>query len=158
MLRVLLADDHAIVRKGLREILREIWADTIVGEAADGPQALAAVQAEPWDLLILDVTMPGLNGVQVLRQVRRSHPGLPVLMLSMHTGQAYVEQSLKEGAAGYLCKESAADELLTAIQTVLDGGIYVSQGLAAGLSQWAGQAANEAHSRGDVGVWQSNRV
>jgi DNA-binding NarL/FixJ family response regulator len=133
MLKVLIADDHAIVRKGLREILREASETTRVGEASNGREALAQVQAEDWDVVVLDVTMPGQNGLEVLKQLKASHPDLPVLMLSMHSGYHYVMGSLKSGASGYLNKETAPEELIIAIRTAIDGGIYVSRSLAENL-------------------------
>jgi DNA-binding NarL/FixJ family response regulator len=133
MLKVLIADDHAIVRKGLKEILRTASEATTVGEASDGAEALAQVNAEPWDVIVLDITMPGQNGLEVLKQLKRDHPKLPVLMLSMHSGYHYVMGSLKAGASGYLNKETAPEELITAIRTAIGGGIYVSRGLAESL-------------------------
>ena len=129
MLRVLIADDHAIVRKGLREILREASELTTVGEASNGDEALARVSSEPWDVVVLDITMPGQNGLEVLKQLKRSHPQLPVLMLSMHSGYHYVMGSLKAGASGYLNKETAPEELVAAIRKAIDGGVYVSRSL-----------------------------
>lgn len=133
MLKVLIADDHAIVRKGLKEILRAASETTTVGEASDGPQALAQVNSESWDVVVLDITMPGQNGLEVLKVLKRDHPKLPVVMLSMHSGYHYVRGSLKAGASGYLNKETAPEELVTAIRTAIAGGIYVSRSLAEGL-------------------------
>jgi DNA-binding NarL/FixJ family response regulator len=133
MLKVLIADDHAIVRKGLREILREASEATLVGEASNGDEALAQVEAAPWDVVVLDITMPGQNGLEVLKQLKRRHPHLPVLMLSMHSGYHYVMGSLKAGASGYLNKETAPEELVAAIHKAIDGGVYVSRSLAEAL-------------------------
>jgi DNA-binding NarL/FixJ family response regulator len=132
--KVLIADDHAIVRKGLREILREAAEATTVGEASNGQEALDKVGSETWDVVVLDITMPGKNGLEVLKQLKRDHPKLPVLMLSMHSGYHYVQGSLKAGASGYLNKETAPEELVTAIRTAIDGGIYVSRSLASDLN------------------------
>ena len=129
MLRVLIADDHAIVRKGLRNILREAAQDALVGEASNGLEALDLARAEPWDVVVLDITMPGASGLEVLKQLKRDRPLMPVLMLSMHSGELYVNGSLKAGASGYLSKESAPEELLTAIRAVLAGETYISQSL-----------------------------
>jgi two-component system, NarL family, invasion response regulator UvrY len=129
MLKVLIADDHAIVRKGLREILRERVEPTEVGEAGDGVSVLNMIQADSWDILVLDISMPRLNGLEVLREIKRTHPNLPVLMLSMHSANLYIQQSLKLGASGYLSKESAPEELLEAIDSARGGGIYISRGL-----------------------------
>ena len=133
MLKVLIADDHAIVRKGLKEILREASEQTTVGEASNGDEALAQVEAKPWDVVVLDITMPGQNGLEVLKQLKRTHPHLPVLMLSMHSGYHYVMGSLKAGASGYLNKETAPEELVAAIHKAIDGGVYVSRSLAQNL-------------------------
>jgi DNA-binding NarL/FixJ family response regulator len=129
MLRVLIADDHAIVRKGLRDILREASEEALVGEASNGLEALELARAEPWDVVVLDITMPGATGLAVLKQLKHDRPALPVLMLSMHSGDPYVNGSLKAGASGYLSKESAPEELLTAIREVLAGGTYISESL-----------------------------
>lgn len=133
MLRVLIADDHAIVRKGLKEILREASERTTVGEASNGDEALAQVEASEWDVVVLDITMPGLNGLEVLKKLKQSHPHLPVLMLSMHSGYHYVMGSLKAGASGYLNKETAPEELVAAIRKAIDGGVYVSRSLSEAL-------------------------
>ena len=129
MLRVLIADDHAIVRKGLRDILREAAEEALVGEASNGLEALELARGEPWDVVVLDITMPGASGLAVLKQLKRDRPQVPVLMLSMHSGELYVNGSLKAGASGYLSKESAPEELLTAIHAVLAGKTYISQSL-----------------------------
>jgi two-component system, NarL family, invasion response regulator UvrY len=133
MLKVLIADDHAIVRKGLREILREASETTQVGEASNGQEALNQVQGGQWDVVVLDITMPGMNGLEVLKQLKALYPKLPVLMLSMHSGYHYVMGSLKSGASGYLNKETAPEELIAAIRKAIDGGVYVSRSLAENL-------------------------
>lgn len=131
MLKVLIADDHIIVRRGLKEILQEAF-DTslVVGEASTGPEALTQARAEAWDVAVLDITMPGLGGLDVLKALKHERPSLPVLILSMHSGSHYVLESLKAGAAGYLSKEAAPEELVKAIETVLVGKRYVSRALA----------------------------
>jgi two-component system, NarL family, invasion response regulator UvrY len=133
MLKVLIADDHAIVRKGLKEILREASETTQVGEASNGQEALDQVRTDTWDVVVLDITMPGQNGLEVLKQLKARYPRLPVLMLSMHSGYHYVMGSLKSGASGYLNKETAPEELITAIRTAIDGGIYISRSLGENL-------------------------
>ena len=130
MLKVLIADDHAIVRRGLREILREAAESTLVAEASNGQEALDKVGDEAWDIVLLDISMPGYNGLDVLRLVKKRWPKLPVLMLSLHTGYHYVMGSLKAGASGFLSKETAPEELVAAIHTAIDGGVYISHGLA----------------------------
>ena len=131
MLRVLIADDHAIVRRGLKEILQEAFETTLViGEASTGLEALNQARAEAWDVVVLDITMPGQGGLKVLKALKHEQPSLPVLMLSMHSSSHYVLGSLKAGASGYLNKEAAPEELVKAIETVLAGGRYVSRALA----------------------------
>jgi DNA-binding NarL/FixJ family response regulator len=129
VLKVLIADDHAIVRKGLKEILRERPEPIEIGEAGDGQTVLNMVDANGWDILVLDISMPRLNGLEVLRRIKLMHPDLPVLMLSMHSAAMYIQQSLKLGASGYLSKESAPEELLEAIEAARGGRIYISRAL-----------------------------
>ena len=129
MLRVLIADYHAIVLKGLRDILLEASQSAVVGEASIGQEALTLARSQPWDVVVLDITMPGISGLAVLNKLKEEMPRLPVLMLSMHSGEHYVSGSLKAGAAGYLRKESAPEELVTAIHAVMAGQTYVSQSL-----------------------------
>ena len=130
MIKVLIADDHAIVRKGLKEILREASETTSVAEASNGQEAIEKVSAESWDIVLLDISMPGYTGLEVLRELKSQRPQMPVLMLSMHSGPHYVMSSLKAGASGYLNKETAPEELVAAIHTAIGGGVYVSHGLA----------------------------
>ena len=134
MLKVLLVDDHAVVRLGLERILREAFEDVAVAHADDGPPAVELAVAHTWDVIVLDVTLPTLNGIETLKQLRRLKVSSRVLMLSMHAGRPYVLGSLKAGAAGYLSKESAPDELVEAVNTVLAGGTYVSESLAGALA------------------------
>jgi DNA-binding NarL/FixJ family response regulator len=126
-LKVLIADDHAIVRKGLRDILREASEEALVGEASNGQEVLDLVRAEPWDVVVLDISMPGANGIAVLKKLKAMKPDLPVLMLSMHADAKYVLGSLSGGASGYLSKESAPDELLAALHGVQGRQRYVSR-------------------------------
>jgi two-component system, NarL family, invasion response regulator UvrY len=134
MIRILLADDHAIMRRGLREILQRELGPIACGEADRAAQVLAEVERESWDLVILDVTMPGPSGLEVLRTLRVKRPKLPVLVLSMHPEDQYAKRVLKAGAAGYMTKESAAEELIDAIRRVLRGGRYISAALAEKLA------------------------
>ena len=133
MLRVLIADDHAIVRKGLKEILGEEVGSVVVGEASSGPEALNKARAEQWDVVVLDITMPGQSGLDVLEKLKQEQPGLPVLMLSMHSSSQYVTRSLKAGASGYLSKESAPSEPVNAIRAILKGGTYTGRSLSEAL-------------------------
>jgi two-component system, NarL family, invasion response regulator UvrY len=128
-LKILIADDHAIVRKGLKDILREADEPASVAEAGTGAEALDKAKAEAWDVVVLDITLPDINGLEVLRRLKEMNPNLPVVMLSMHSSQQYVRNSLKAGASGYLSKESAPDELITALHSVLNGKQYLSESL-----------------------------
>jgi len=130
MLKILIADDHAIVRSGLRDILREAAEPATVGEAGTGLEALAKAQSEAWDVVVLDITMPDISGLEVLKRLKKAQPALPVLMLSMHSSEQYVHSSLKAGAAGYLSKESAPEELIIALHAILAGKRYLSRSLA----------------------------
>lgn len=129
-IRVLIADDHAIVRKGLRDILSEAHIAAAIEEAQDGHEALAKGLAGGWDIVVLDITMPGPHGLEVLRQLKQARPELCVLILSMHADPQYIRSALRAGAAGYVAKETAAEELVTAVNTVLAGGTYLAEGLA----------------------------
>jgi DNA-binding NarL/FixJ family response regulator len=130
MIKVLIADDHAILRRGLIEILRREIKDAVCGEAENAQQVLAHVQSQEWDLVILDITMPGRSGIDVLADLKRMRQKLPVLVLSMHPEDQYGKRVLKAGASGYMNKDSAPEELMKAIRKVLAGGRYVSPALA----------------------------
>ncbi|MFZ0964710.1 MAG: response regulator transcription factor [Terriglobia bacterium] len=142
MIRVLIADDHAILRRGLIEILARELKDAAYGEAENAQQTLAQVQGHAWDLVILDVTMPGRSGVDVLADLKRLRPKLPVLVLSMHPEDQYGKRVLKAGASGYMNKDSAPDELIKAIRKVLAGGRYVSPALAEMLASDLGPTSD----------------
>ncbi len=144
MIRVLIADDHAILRRGLREILTRDLKGVVCGEAENAQQVLAQVQDRNWDLVILDITMPGRSGVDVLKDLKRMRPKLPILVLSMHTEEQYGKRVLKAGAGGYLNKESAPEELIKAIRKLLGGGRYVSPALAERLALELSANAEEA--------------
>jgi two-component system invasion response regulator UvrY len=133
VVRVLIADDHAIVRRGLRNILNEAALPAIIGEARDGHEALEMALAENWDVVVLDITMPGQSGLEVLRKLKQERPDQCVLMLSMHASPVYVRGAMRDGAAGYLTKETAPDELITAIIAVLAGKTYLGDNLGAML-------------------------
>ena|SRR6202171_956677 len=134
MIRVLIADDHAILRRGLKEILSRELEGAVCGEANDAQQAIAKLQSDQWDLVILDLSMPGRSGLDVLRDIKVMWPKLPILVLSMHPEDQYGKRILKAGAAGYMNKESAPEELIKAIRKVLAGGRYVSPALAEKLA------------------------
>ena len=130
MINILIADDHAIVREGLKQILADMADMVVTGEAADGQEALRKARTEAWDVLVLDITMPGRTGFDILQALKQEHPDLPVLVLSMHAEEQFAVRALKAGAAGYLTKESAPDELVKAIRQVVAGRKYVSANLA----------------------------
>ena len=129
-MKILLIDDHAVVRQGLKLILADHIRNAKFGEARNAHEALARVAKDSWDVAVLDITMPGRNGWEVLREIKRLRPKLPVLVLSMHPEDQFAVRMLKNGAAGYLTKESAGDELAGAINKVVSGGRYVSPSLA----------------------------
>lgn len=127
MIKVLIADDHAIVRSGLKQILDETSGEIQVqGEAANGREVLEKIHAQDWDVLVLDITMPGRSGLDILKDIRQLKPKLPILILSMHAEEQFATRMLKAGASGYLNKESAPEELVKAIRKVYAGGKYVS--------------------------------
>ncbi len=132
--RVLVADDHALVRKGLQQVIKEQAPDMVVGEATDGEQVLSMVRKEKWDVLVLDIGMPKRSGLEILQELRTTQPKLPVLILSVHPEDQYAIRVLKAGAAGYLSKDSALDELVDAIRKAVSGGRYVSASLAEKLA------------------------
>jgi DNA-binding NarL/FixJ family response regulator len=134
VIRVLIADDHAILRRGLQEILVREMEGAVCGEAKDATEILARVQETCWDLVILDITMPGRSGLDVLRDLKAARPKLPVLVLSMHPEDQYGKRMLSAGAAGYMNKESAPEELVKAVRKVVAGGRYVSDALAEKLA------------------------
>jgi DNA-binding NarL/FixJ family response regulator len=136
MIRVLIADDHAIVRQGLKQIVSETSDIEVCGEASNGAEAFEEALARKYDVVLLDVSMPVRDGLDVLRQLRRERPRLPVLMLSMHPEEQYAVRALRDGASGYLPKESAPDELVTAIRKVASGGKYVTPSLAERLASF----------------------
>jgi two-component system invasion response regulator UvrY len=126
MIKILIADDHAIVRRGVKQILADTPDLVVGGEAQNGQEALTAVRAGGWDLVILDLAMPGRGGLDILKELKHERPRLPVLILSIHPEDQYAVRVLKAGASGYLTKESVPDELITAIRKVTAGGKYVS--------------------------------
>lgn len=130
MIRVLVADDHAIVRRGLKLILSEEFERLIVGEAQDGTELIEQIEKDDWQVVVLDITMPGRSGLDLLKEIKRLRPRLPVLILSMHSEDQFALRAFRAGAAGYMNKENAPEELVKAIKKVLAGGKYVSAALA----------------------------
>jgi len=134
MIKVLIADDHPIVREGLKQVIEKSPDMRVAGEARSGQEVLDLVAREEWDVLILDFSMPGKSGLDVLHELRSERPGLPVLVLSMHSEAELAPRLLKAGASGYLTKESAPKELVNAILKLHAGGRYVSPALAEKLA------------------------
>ena len=130
MIKVLIADDHAILRRGLKQILAETEDMTVAGEAENSQQALQLVREREWDVVLLDISMPDRNGVDTLKQLKQIRPEMPVLMLSAHAEEQYAVNLLRAGAAGYVSKETASTQLVQAIRTVTRGRKYVSPDLA----------------------------
>jgi len=155
MIRVLIADDHTIVREGLKRILRESLS-VEVSEAKNGREVLLKTGKKNFDLILLDIAMPDINGLEVLRQLKHKHPALPVLMLTIFPEEQYAVQGLKAGASGYLTKDSAADELIHAIRKIMNGGTYVSESLgqilAGRLTRVQGTLPHEQLSRREYEV------
>ena len=128
-MRILIADDHAVVRQGLILILTQAFGQAEFGEAADSRQTIEAVLKHHWDLVILDLSMPGRNGLDALKELKTHRPALPVLVLSMHPEQQYAVRAFRLGAAGYITKANASAELVRAVGRILAGGRYVSASL-----------------------------
>ncbi|TAL09150.1 MAG: response regulator transcription factor [Nitrospirae bacterium] len=128
--RVLVADDHPVVRQGIKQILQDAHDIAVGGEAKDGDEVLKRVRSGGWDGLVLDLSMPARNGLDLLQQIKRETPKLPVLILSMHAEDQFAVRLLRAGASGYVAKESAPEELVKAVRKVCSGGKYISPSLA----------------------------
>ena len=133
MIKILIADDFPVVREGLKIIFEKTKHITVTGEAESGEEILDKVQAEDFDVVLLDITMPNTNWLEVLKELKIRKPKLPVLMLSMHRGEEYVTRAFRAGASGYLTKESMMDEIVHAVEKVSRGGRYVSPSIAEAL-------------------------
>ncbi len=144
MTRLVIADDHAIVREGLKRIVSEVADMQVVGEAADGLQVMHCVRELEFDVLILDLSMPGRSGMETIKLVRAEKPRIRILVLSMHQELQYAVRAIKAGASGYLTKESAPDQLEQAIRKIAAGGAYVSAEVAEQLALGA-MPGNEGH-------------
>ena len=145
-IRVLIADDHAIVREGLKQIIGDGGNLVVAGEAGNGQQAIQRVRAGDIDVLLLDISLPDRNGVDVLKQLKKEFPSLPVLMLTMHREDQYAIRAMKAGASGYLNKQSAPAELVNALREVASGRKYISAALAQELAnQIGGDNARAPH-------------
>lgn len=133
MIRVLIADDHHLVRDGLKQILGAAEGIEVAGEASNGDEALALVKANDYELALLDMSMPGLSGIDLIKRLKHEKPKLRILVLSMHAEQQYAARALKAGASGYLTKDSASEQLIRAIRKIAAGGLLISDTAAAGL-------------------------
>ena len=134
MTRILIADDHAVVRRGVKEILSREFPRASFGEAERAQEILDRVRASKWDLVILDINIPGRGGIEVLHEIKAIRAKLPVLMFSVHAEEQFALRCLKSGATGYLTKDSVPEELTKAVRKILAGGRYVSQELAERLA------------------------
>jgi DNA-binding NarL/FixJ family response regulator len=134
-IHVILADDHTLVRAGIRALLEKLPAVKVIGEAGDGRAVLDLVKAQPPDVVVMDIAMPGLNGLEATERMTRDFPDVRVIILTMHDNEEYVLRALKAGAAGYLLKKSATAELATALTQVMRGQIYLSQEISAHLNK-----------------------
>ena len=146
MTRVLIADDHSIVRDGLKRILAATPELQVAGEAASGDEALAAVKANDYDVVMLDMSMPGLSGIDLIKRLKLEKPKLKILVLSMHGESQYAARTLKAGAAGYLNKDSPAEALLGALRKIAAGGVHIGDAAAASLLQAGDKPPHETLS------------
>ncbi|MGZ3474347.1 MAG: response regulator [Polyangiales bacterium] len=147
MIRVLVADDHAIVRRGLRQILAETRDIDLAGEAATIDDALRAVREQRFDVAVVDISMPGGSGLDLLTQIRREKPELPVLVLTVHSEEQYAVRALKSGAAGFLTKESAPEKLVEAVRKLAAGGRFVTPELAEKLATFVASDERPPHEK-----------
>jgi len=134
MTRILIADDHELVRRGLRQILAEAIPDLVLAEAADAGQALEAAEKQPYDIVLLDINMPGRSGIEVLQDLKRLYARMPVVVLTAFPERDYAVRAFKLGASGYVSKQSASSELVAAVHKALAGGRYITPSLAEALA------------------------
>lgn len=143
MIRIALADDHLIVRRGLRQLLDEEVDFQVVAEAADGSETLKLVDETEFDVLVLDMSMPGRSGIELIKLINTRHPKLPILILTMHQEEQYAVRAMKAGAKGYLTKESAPEQLVSAIRKVAGGGAFITPTVAERIALDYGVPHNE---------------
>ena len=144
MIRILIADDHTIMREGLKRILDGIDDIQVIGEAIDGHDTITKVRSESFDVLLLDLSMPGRSGVDLIHQIKDEFPKLPILILTMHEEEQYAVRAIRAGANGYLTKESAGTQLVTALRKVASGRPYISMEVAEQLAMSAMPANGDA--------------
>jgi len=148
MTRILIADDHELVRRGVRQTLAESFPELVVAEAVDARQTLAAAGKQRWDVVLLDINMPGRSGIEVLRDLKHLYPHLPVIMLTAFPEKDFAVRAFKLGASGYVCKHSASTELLAAVRKALAGGRYVTPSIAEALAATlAGEGPASPHEQ-----------
>ena len=143
MIRALVADDHAVVRRGLKDLLAESGDIVVEGEAGDGRELLDKVQERDWDIVVLDINLPDRSGLDVLVDLKRLRPDLPVLILTICAEEQFAVRALRAGASGYVTKESAPEELVQAVRKVVAKGRYVSPGVAERLAHWVDSGAEK---------------
>ena len=143
MLKVLVVDDSPLFRRGVRDLVIEGFQGAKVGEAGQALEMLELLKRKPWDITVLDISMPGMNGLEALKQIKQEYPDLPVLILSMHPEEQYAIRMFKAGAKGYLTKSSAPEELVKAIKKIQAGGKYVSPSLGEALADSMAQPRGE---------------
>ena len=136
MIKILIADDHAVVRRGVKQILEQESGLKVLGEATNGDEVIQNIQEKNWDILILDITFPDRNGLDILKEVKMLRPDLPVLILSMHPEEVFAVRALKLKAAGYVTKGSVPEELVLATKMILKGHRYISQSLAEKIASY----------------------
>lgn len=130
MIRILVADDHPSVRRGVKQILTDEFAGAMIGESSTAPEVLSEAGRQPWNLIVLDLSMPGRSGLDALHELKATHPNIPILVLSMHPEDQFAVRALRAGASGYLTKESAAEEMIAAVKKILAGGKYIGPSVA----------------------------
>ena len=138
MIKILIADDHPLVRRGIKQLISETRDMEVTGVASTGPEVIEKASKNDYDVVLLDITMPGISGLEILKQLKHDHPRLPVLILSFHPEEQYAVRALRAGAAGYLTKESAPDELIVALRAIARGKKYVTSSLADKLVEAVG--------------------
>jgi DNA-binding NarL/FixJ family response regulator len=133
MTRILLVDDHPVVRQGIKQVLAGAFHPALVGEAANAEEGMSEVRTTEWDVMVLDITLPGASGMDLLKELRRERPALPVLVLSMHPPDQFARRAMNAGASGYLTKDSAPTELVKAVGEVMAGRRYLNPAVVEGL-------------------------
>ncbi len=147
MIKVFIADDHDILREGIKQILADHGDIVVGGEAQDGTGTLAGLRAQACDLVLLDMAMPGRSGIELIKEIREEFPGVPVLVLSMYKEDQFAVRALKAGAAGYLCKDSAATQLVPAIRKVAGGGLFINPAVTDSLAGAVTGGGEPHHNR-----------